>query len=78
MPTLFNIYYHVTEDGNWEEEQSNVFFRREEDKELADKLGLSVDELTSRINASRQKVLEARSKRVRPGWIIKYWHHGTV
>jgi uncharacterized protein YyaL (SSP411 family) len=64
---LFNIYYHVTEDGNWEEEQSNVFFRREEDKELADKLGLSVNELTSRINASRQKVLEARSKRVRPG-----------
>jgi uncharacterized protein YyaL (SSP411 family) len=64
---LFNIYYHVTEDGNWEEEQSNVFFRREEDKELADKLGLSVNELTGRINASHQKVLEARSKRVRPG-----------
>ena len=64
---LFNIYYHVTENGNWEEEHSNVFFRREEDAELADKLGLTVDELTSRINASRQKVLEARSKRVRPG-----------
>jgi uncharacterized protein YyaL (SSP411 family) len=64
---LFNIYYHVTEDGNWEEEQSNVFFRTEDDAELADKLGLSVNELTSRINASRQKVFEARSKRVRPG-----------
>ncbi|MDB5062072.1 MAG: thioredoxin [Mucilaginibacter sp.] len=64
---LFNIYYHVTEDGNWEEEQSNVFFRTEDDVELADKLGLSVNELTSRINASRQKVFETRSKRVRPG-----------
>jgi len=64
---LFNIYYHVTEDGNWEEEQSNVFFRREEDAELAGKLGLTVAELTSRINASRKKVLDARSKRVRPG-----------
>nr|WP_067061636.1 thioredoxin domain-containing protein [Mucilaginibacter sp. L294] len=64
---LFNIYYHVTEDGNWEEEQSNVFFRREEDAELAGKLGLTVDELTSRINISRKKVLDARSKRVRPG-----------
>jgi hypothetical protein len=42
---LFNIYYHITEDGNWEEEHSNVFFRREEDAELADKLGLTVDEL---------------------------------
>ncbi|WP_374950905.1 thioredoxin domain-containing protein [Mucilaginibacter sp.] len=64
---LFNIYYHVTEDGNWEEEQSNVFFRREEDAELADKLGLSVEQLTNRINAARQKVLEARGHRVRPG-----------
>jgi uncharacterized protein YyaL (SSP411 family) len=64
---LFNIYYHVTEDGNWEEEHSNVFFRREEDAELAEKLGLTVDELTSRINASRQKVLNDRGKRVRPG-----------
>jgi uncharacterized protein YyaL (SSP411 family) len=64
---LFNIYYHVTEDGNWEEEQSNVFFRTEDDTELADNLGLSVDELTSRVNVLRQKILEARSKRVRPG-----------
>jgi uncharacterized protein YyaL (SSP411 family) len=64
---LFNIYYHVTEDGNWEEEQSNVFFRREEDTELAGKLGLSVDDLVNRINTSRQKVLNARSKRIRPG-----------
>ncbi|MCQ6957875.1 thioredoxin domain-containing protein [Mucilaginibacter aquariorum] len=64
---LFNIYYHVTEDGNWEEERSNVFFRREEDAELAEKLGLSVDELVSRINTSRKKVLDARSKRIRPG-----------
>jgi UDP:flavonoid glycosyltransferase YjiC (YdhE family) len=41
MPTLFSIYYHVTEDGNWEEEHSNVFFRKEGDAELAEKLGLT-------------------------------------
>jgi len=64
---LFNIYYHVTEEGNWEEEHSNVFFRREEDAELADKLGLSGEELTTRINSSRQKIFEARSQRIRPG-----------
>ena len=64
---LFNIYYHVTEDGNWEEEHSNVFFRGEDNAELAQKLGLPVDELVTRINTSRQKVLAARSKRVRPG-----------
>lgn len=64
---MFSIYYHVTEDGNWEEEHSNVFFRREEDAELAEKLGLTVDELTNRVNTSRKKVLESRSKRIRPG-----------
>ncbi len=64
---LFCIYYHVTEDGNWEEENTNVFFRNESDQQLAEKLGLTVDELTSKINLSRNKVLEIRGKRVRPG-----------
>jgi uncharacterized protein YyaL (SSP411 family) len=64
---LFCIYYHVTEDGNWEEESTNVFFRKESDAELAKKLGLGVDELVSKISASRKKVLEERSTRVRPG-----------
>jgi uncharacterized protein YyaL (SSP411 family) len=64
---LFCIYYHVTEEGNWEEESTNVFFRKESDAELAKKLGLGVDELVSKISASRKKVLEERSTRVRPG-----------
>ncbi|MFD0792864.1 thioredoxin domain-containing protein [Mucilaginibacter litoreus] len=64
---LFNIYYNVTEDGNWEEEASNVFFRRRDGTELADSLGLTVEELISKINVSRQQVFDARSKRVRPG-----------
>ncbi|GAA3979375.1 thioredoxin domain-containing protein [Mucilaginibacter dorajii] len=64
---LFCIYYHITEDGNWEEEHSNVLFRKETDEELAKKLGLSVDDLLLRIKASRKKVFEARSYRIRPG-----------
>src|ERR1700743_1614425 len=52
---LFCIYYHVTEDGNWEEEHTNVFFRNESDLQLAEKLGLTIDELTSKINLSRDK-----------------------
>jgi uncharacterized protein YyaL (SSP411 family) len=63
---LFCIYYHVTEDGNWEEE-TNVFFRKETDEQLAGKLGLSVDELVQKITQLKSKILEARSKRVRPG-----------
>lgn len=64
---LFCIYYHVTDDGNWEEENTNVFFRKESDDRLAKKLGLSTDELISKINLSRNKMLAARSKRIRPG-----------
>jgi uncharacterized protein YyaL (SSP411 family) len=64
---LFCIYYHVTDEGNWEEENTNVFFRKEGDQQLAQKLGLTVGELVSKIKIAREKVLEARSKRVRPG-----------
>ncbi|MDO3628287.1 thioredoxin domain-containing protein [Mucilaginibacter sp. BT774] len=64
---LFCIYYHVTDDGNWEEEETNVFFRKETDQKLAEKLGLGENDLVSKINSLRNKVLEARSKRIRPG-----------
>jgi uncharacterized protein YyaL (SSP411 family) len=64
---LFCIYYHITDDGNWEEEESNVLFRKESDETLAEKLGLQVSDLVGKIETSRQKVFEARSKRIRPG-----------
>jgi uncharacterized protein YyaL (SSP411 family) len=64
---LFCIYYNITDDGNWEEESSNVLFRRENDDELAQKLGLSVDELIDKLKSSKQKVFEVRSQRKRPG-----------
>ncbi|MGN8070477.1 thioredoxin domain-containing protein [Mucilaginibacter sp. 22184] len=64
---LFCIYYHITDDGNWEEEHSNVLFRRESDEDLAEKLGLGVDDLLLQIKASRKKVFEVRRHRVRPG-----------
>ena len=38
---LFCSYYHITEDGNWEEEASNVLFRKESDEELALKMGIA-------------------------------------
>jgi len=64
---LFCIYFHITDEGNWEEEQSNVLFRNGNDEELAARLGLPVGQLQEKIEASRKKVFEARSKRVRPG-----------
>ena len=64
---LFCSYYHITEDGNWEEEQSNILFRKENDAELADSMGLQVKDLIENIRKACAKVFEYRSKRIRPG-----------
>lgn len=64
---LFNTYFHVTDEGNWEEEQTNIFFRKDDADELDERFGLSVDELQTKINQARQKILDKRSTRVRPG-----------
>ncbi|MDT3401811.1 thioredoxin domain-containing protein [Mucilaginibacter terrae] len=64
---LFCIYYHVVEDGNWEEEHTNVFYRKEQDAILAKTLGLSTEELQAFIAAAKAKMFEARGTRIRPG-----------
>ncbi|WP_295649604.1 thioredoxin domain-containing protein [uncultured Mucilaginibacter sp.] len=64
---LFSIYYNVTAEGNWEEEHTNIFFRKDDDAALAQKLGLPVGAMLEKIEELKQKVLTARSKRVRPG-----------
>lgn len=74
---LFNIYYNVTDDGNWEEEQTNVLFRKEADEDLAPKLGLIAEQLGERIGEAKARIFEARSKRIRPGLdykIIASWN----
>jgi len=64
---LFCIYYHITGDGNWEEEQTNVLFRQEKDLQLANKLGLPLESMMEKIEDGRKKVFYARSQRIRPG-----------
>ncbi|MDB5004620.1 MAG: hypothetical protein JWQ34_2845 [Mucilaginibacter sp.] len=64
---LFCIYYHINDEGNWEEGQTNILFKRGEDKELAEAIGIPVEELLDSVAASRKKLFEARSKRIRPG-----------
>jgi len=64
---LFCIYYNAVVDGNWEEERTNVFFRRDDDAELAAQIGIHVKELQEVIERSKIKLLAVRSKRIRPG-----------
>lgn len=64
---VFCIYYNITEDGNWEEEHTNVLFRKELDEVLAQQLGMSVNDLQIKIQSAKAKVFAARSQRIRPG-----------
>ncbi|MCI0682779.1 MAG: thioredoxin domain-containing protein [Gemmataceae bacterium] len=62
---LFAAVYDVTEEGNWEEH--NILHRRHGDEQDAKLLGMPVDELRRRLQTSKDKLLAARNRRVRPG-----------
>ncbi|WP_448104582.1 thioredoxin domain-containing protein [Pedobacter panaciterrae] len=64
---LLANYYNVTDDGNWEEEETNILLRKFEEEEYADVKGITVMELQEKIREAKVKLLQARSKRVRPG-----------
>jgi len=64
---LFCIYYHITDEGNWEEEQTNILFKRGYDNDLAEAMDISVHEMLERVAASRKKLFDVRAKRIRPG-----------
>ena len=74
---LFGLYFNCTADGNWAEEHTNVFYRKDTDEVLAAKLGINTADLKSKIAALKQKVFAARAGRVRPGLdnkIIASWN----
>ncbi|ULQ56312.1 thioredoxin domain-containing protein [Flavihumibacter rivuli] len=62
---LATAWFGVTGEGNWEE--TNILTRPWQEEELARQFGLEREELQERIGTVRQALLEARSKRVRPG-----------
>jgi uncharacterized protein YyaL (SSP411 family) len=64
---LFCIYYHITDEGNWEEEETNILTKRGSDAGLAEAIGIPVEEMLESVAVSRKKLFEYRSKRVRPG-----------
>ncbi|MDF3076356.1 MAG: thioredoxin protein [Sphingobacteriaceae bacterium] len=64
---IFSIYFNVTPDGNWEEEHTNVFFRKHDDETLAGMLKMPVEELLQWVDKAKEKVVQHRDKRIRPG-----------
>ncbi|TCD10624.1 thioredoxin domain-containing protein [Pedobacter frigidisoli] len=64
---LIGEYYNVTEDGNWEEEQTNILRKTIADDDLIFKYKIDASTLYDKVKLAKVKLLEARSKRIRPG-----------
>lgn len=65
--TLLASYFNITNEGNWEEEESNVLQRKFTDEEFAEKNNLGIDDLRQKISAAKGKLLARRASRIRPG-----------
>jgi len=67
---IFSEYYEVSEKANWEE--GNILHIKKDKKELLDKYHLSETAFDELMKKSKQKLLEARAQRVRPGLDDKF------
>ncbi|RQO70396.1 thioredoxin domain-containing protein [Pedobacter sp. KBW06] len=64
---LLIAYYHISEQGNWEEEQTNILLRKQTNEEFAAERGIHLEELKQKLSDVKLKLLTQRSKRLRPG-----------
>ena len=64
---LLADYFNVIEEGNWEEEKSNVLRRTLLDEELIAKYDISLEVFQAKITMAKQKLLAVRNQRVKPG-----------
>lgn len=64
---LMAEYFNVTEDGNWEEEQTNILRRTKTDEEILEKYEIDAETLYDKVALAKAKLLDERSKRIRPG-----------
>lgn len=64
---LFMNYYHVTEEGNWEEEQTNILMKKLDDLTFAARHSVTLESWQAMLKQSKDKLLAKRAKRVRPG-----------
>jgi uncharacterized protein YyaL (SSP411 family) len=63
---LFSLYFSVDAYGNWEHE-SNILYKTRTNQELEQLTGKSIAEIETTIEACKQLLLQARSKRIAPG-----------
>lgn len=63
---IFINYYNIKNSGNWEHGK-NILFLKESDEAFANKNNIIVESLQTKISAAKEKLMQVRSKRVRPG-----------
>jgi len=60
-------YFNITDDGNWEEEHTNILRRNFSDETLIEKYNLSKADFEAIVEEAKLKLLDKRAERVRPG-----------
>lgn len=64
---LFADYYNVTEEGNWEEEKTNILMRIYEDEDFLIIHEIDAETFSAKLKTAKTKLLTERAKRIRPG-----------
>ncbi|WP_313513479.1 thioredoxin domain-containing protein [Sphingobacterium sp.] len=64
---LARNFFNIKKSGNWTEEQINIPFVNPEDNQLIKEAGYSEDEWQEYLKEIKAKLLQYRSKRIRPG-----------
>ncbi|MEM1326488.1 MAG: thioredoxin domain-containing protein [Bacteroidota bacterium] len=62
---LFNKYYQVSKEGNWED--TNILYRNQSAQTFAKLRGLDIANFQAKMQSARAILLEARAQRIRPG-----------
>ncbi len=73
---LISDHFDIKKNGNWEEGK-NVLAVRKSVQELANQNGLSVEQVTDKLRASKKTLFEARKKRIAPSLddkILSSWN----
>lgn len=64
---LFNAFYEVSEEGNWDEEHINNLWIRKDKHQLVADYHISLAEFNEKIASAKAKLLAVRAQRIRPG-----------
>jgi len=73
-------YFNATKEGNWEHER-NILIRSENDARFMSEYNINKHDLDILVTQGKQKLMEARAKRIRPGLddkIICSWNAMTI